>query len=168
MSENDLPFDIPTNLQEIRSLFLETREMLEFQWAGLSHSAMTLRPGPHPEWSVKDIIAHLCWWETFAISRVAVIAAGLEIKSIENFDALNKQVDEIVVGMPLEVVLQVFEANKKQILHLIDQFTFDQWADQTRSNYPNFSLMALLGANTFGHYHEHMPDLQAFREKQLG
>ena len=164
----ELPFELPTTVQGITELFLETRETLSALWQGYSEEIMTMRPGPHPEWSVKDIIAHLCWWETFAINRVAVIAAGLEIKSIEDFDTLNKKVDELLVGLPLDVVLETFEVNKKQILHLIDQFTFEEWSDETRPNYPNFSMLLLLGANTVGHYHDHIPDLKAFRAKQLG
>ncbi|HKJ28049.1 MAG TPA: DinB family protein [Anaerolineales bacterium] len=165
---SELPFSIPTNNAEFRALFLETRDLIESLWQGYSEEVMTLRPGPHPEWSVKDIIAHLCWWETFAIARVGVLSAGLPISPIQDLDGLNKQVDALILGMPLEVVLAVFETNKKQFLHLIDQFTFEEWADETRPNFEGSSLMELVGANTFGHYYDHLDDLKAFREKQLG
>ena len=55
---SDLPFEIPTDVDGIRNLFVETRALLSSQWEGLSEEQMTQRPGPHPEWSVKDIIAH--------------------------------------------------------------------------------------------------------------
>ncbi len=74
--------------------------MLAAAWEGLPEELMIQRPGPHPEWSVKDIIAHLCWWENFAISRIAVLAAGLEINPIKDFDRLNKEVDAMVVHTP--------------------------------------------------------------------
>jgi hypothetical protein len=162
---SDLPFEIPTDVDGIRKLFLETREKLMATWDGLSEDAMLQRPGPHPEWSVKDIVAHLCWWENFAIARIAVLAAGLEITPIVDFDRLNKQVDEIIVDLPLEAVLAHFEANKHQFLNLIDHFSFEEWADESRPNFEGKALMFLLGANTFGHYYEHIADLSAYKEK---
>ena len=32
-------------------------------WQGLNREQMTRRPGPQPDWSVKDLIAHITWWE---------------------------------------------------------------------------------------------------------
>ena len=164
---SELPFEIPTDVAGLRDLFVETREKLAASWEGLPEELMTQRPGPHPEWSVKDIIAHICWWETFAIARIAVIASGLEITSIEDFDRLNKQVDEIIISLPLEAVLAQFEAHKDEFINLIYHFSFEDWADETRPNFEGMSLMFLMGANTFGHYYEHIPDLIAFREKHL-
>lgn len=165
---SDLPFEIPTDVDGIRKLFVETRALLASQWVGLSEEQMTQRPGPHPEWSVKDIIAHICWWETFAIIRLAVLGAGLEIKSVEDYDSLNKKVDAIVVGLSLQDVFGQFSANEAQFLNLIDHFDFEEWSDETRPNFEGRAFMYLLGANTFGHYHEHIPGLKAYREKLLG
>ena len=164
---SDLPFEIPTDVDGIRTLFLETREKLAASWEGLPEELMIQRPGPHPEWSVKDIIAHLCWWENFAIVRLAVLAAGLEINPVKDFDRLNKEVDAEVSSLPLEAVLAQFEANHHQFLNLIDHFSFEEWADETRPNFEGMAFMFLLGGNTFGHYLEHLPDLTAFREKHL-
>ena len=161
----DLPFEIPTDNQGIRKLFRETRDRLATLWEELPEEAITRRPGPHPEWSVKDIIAHLCWWENFALARIAVLAAGLEIKPIDDFDTLNAEVDRQIQEMPLEAVLAQFEANGKVIDHLIGQFTFEEWSDESRPNFEGRALMFMLGANTFGHYYDHIPDLEAYREK---
>ena len=61
---SDLPFEIPTDVDGIRNLFVETRALLSSQWEGLSEEQMTQRPGPHPEWSVKDIIAQMFGYRT--------------------------------------------------------------------------------------------------------
>ena len=164
---SELPFEIPTDVNGIRTLFLETREKLAASWEGLPDELMTQRPGPHPEWSVKDIIAHICWWENFAIIRLGVLAAGLDITQVEDFDRLNKEVDAEVSSLSLGAVLAQFEANHHQFLNLIDHFNFEEWADETRPNFKGMSFMFLLGANTFGHYYEHLSDLTAFREKHL-
>lgn len=163
---SELPFAIPTNKAELRDLFLSTRHQLAGTWEGLSEESMTRRPGPHPEWSVKDIIAHVCWWETFALVRLGVLGAGLEIKPVEDYDRLNRQVDAIIQTLPLEAVLAQFEANQANILNVIDHFSFEDWIDENRPNFPGRSFMYLLGANTFGHYHEHLADLTAYRANQ--
>jgi hypothetical protein len=164
---SDLPFEIPTNKNELRDLFLNTRRLLASTWEGLTDEIMTRRPGPHPEWSVKDIVAHICWWETFALVRLGVLGAGLEIKPVEDYDSLNKQVDAIIQTLPLEAVLAQFDANQAQILNVIEYFSFEDWAVENRPNFPGRSFMFLLGANTFGHYYEHLADLTAFRKKHL-
>lgn len=165
---SDLPFEIPTTKEELLTLFLETREKLSALWIGMPEEAITRRPGPHPEWSVKNIISHICWWETFAIARIPVLAAGLEITPVEDYDTLNAEVDRQILEMPLEAALAQFEANGKVIAYLIGQFSFEEWADEERPNFKGRSLMYLLGANTFGHYYDHIPDLEAYREKVLG
>jgi hypothetical protein len=165
---SDLPFEVPTDVDSIRKLFVETRTLLSSQWEGFSEEQMTQRPGPHPEWSVKDIIAHICWWETFGMIRLAVLSAGLEIKPVEDYDSLNKKVDEVVVSLSLKDVLTQYAANQAQILNLIAYFSYEEWSDESRPNFEGRSFLFLLGANTFGHYHEHLLDLTAYREKQLG
>ena len=165
---SELPFEIPTNKEELRNLFLQTRALLISLWEGFSEELMLQRPGPHPQWSVKDIIAHISWWEDFAIVRIPMLAAGIQVTRIEDFDAVNAQVDAIVSKLPLQAVLDHFAANEARILTLIDQFSFEEWTDEDRPNYQGLSFMFLLGANSFGHYYDHIPDLTAFREKHLG
>ncbi|MGD2027982.1 MAG: ClbS/DfsB family four-helix bundle protein [Anaerolineales bacterium] len=163
---SELPFDVPTNKAELRSLVLVTREKFASMWKGLPEEAMTRRPGPTEVWSVKDIIAHICFWESFAISRITILAAGEKLYLLTNFDALNKQAHDQFHNLPLEAVFAMFESNLPQIEALIDAISFEEWADETRENFfKGHSLMRMLGGNTFGHYFEHMDDLKAFREK---
>ena len=161
---SELPFEIPTNKDELIQLFLDTRKKLAAQWDGVSEADLVRRPGPHPEWSVKDMIAHICWWETFALVRIPVVAAGLPVALIDDFDALNAQVDDWVRTLSLDVVLEHFRVNEKLILSIIERYSFEEWADETRPNYSAGSLMRLLGGNSFGHYYDHIPDLQAYRK----
>ena len=100
--------------------------------------------------------------------RLAVLSAGLEIKPVEDYDSLNKKVDEIVVGLSLKDVLDQFAANEAQFLNLIDHFSFEEWIDESRPNFEGRSFMFLLGANTFGHYYEHLPDFTTYRQKIFG
>ena len=164
---SELPFEIPQNKQELKTLFLETRQMFAVLWEGLSEEALTCRPGPKPDWSVKDTIAHVCWWESFALNRITILAIGEKLHLLNDFDSLNEQVFEQYREMPLDKVILMFEANHAQIETLIDALSFDEWIDEHRPNFEGQSLMRMLGGNTFGHYYEHLDDLQAYREQNL-
>jgi hypothetical protein len=39
-------------------------------WGCLTEEQMTHRPGPQADWSVKDLIAHMTWWESFIMEGV--------------------------------------------------------------------------------------------------
>jgi len=164
---SELPFEIPQNKAELKILYLETRQKLAALWEGLSEDALTQRPGPKPDWSVKDTIAHLCWWESFALSRITILAAGEKLHLLSNFDALNSQVFDLYREMPLDRVLMMFNANQAQVEAMIDALSFEEWIDEHRPNFKGQSLMRMLGGNTFGHYYEHLNDLQNYREQIL-
>ncbi|HSG25951.1 MAG TPA: ClbS/DfsB family four-helix bundle protein [Anaerolineales bacterium] len=162
---SELPFEIPQNKQELKQLFVETREKFASTWKGLPDEALNQRPGPNPDWSVKDILAHICWWESFALSRITILAAGEKLHLLSDFDALNRQVFEQYREMPFEQVELMFNANQTQIEGLIDSLSFDEWTDENRPNFKGQSLMRMLGGNTFGHYFEHLDDLLAYQER---
>ena len=164
---SELPFEFPKNKQELKTLFLETRQNFASLWEGLSEEVMTRRPGPNPDWSVKDMVAHICWWESFALSRITILAAGEKLHLLSDYDALNNRVFSLYRDMPLDTLLAVFHANQAQIEGLIDALSFEEWVDENRPNFKGQSLMRILGGNTFGHYYEHMNDLQAYRQKNL-
>jgi hypothetical protein len=164
---SELPFETPKNNQELKSLFLETRKKFATHWDGLSEEAMTRRPGPSPDWSVKDMVAHVCWWESFALSRITILAAGEKLHLLNDYDALNNMVFSQYKDMPLDTVLGVFYANQAQIEGLIDTLSFEEWVDESRPNFKGQSLMRMLGGNTFGHYYENMIDLRAYRQNNL-
>jgi len=162
---SELPFDIPRNKQELKALFLESRQKFADLWEGLSAEALICRPGPKPDWSVKDTIAHVCWWESFAIIRITILAAGEKLHLLSDYDSLNQQVFEQFREMPLEKVVMMFEANQAQIESLIDMLSFEEWIDEHRPNFEGQSLMRMLGGNSFGHYYEHFEDLQLYQEQ---
>lgn len=165
---SELPFSIPTNKQELLDLFRESRVMFAASWEGLPEEALTRRPGPKPDWSVKDTIAHICFWESFSLSRITILAAGQKLHLIDDFDALNQRVFELYQDIPLAAVLAMFSANQAQIEGLIAALSFEEWVDETRPNFKGHSLMRMLGGNTFGHYYEHIDDLNTYRERQAG
>lgn len=71
----------------------------EFQasYAGLTE-AQVLRPGVTGQWSVRDIIAHVTWWEEEALEHLPVIRSGgrpprysVKYGGIDAFNALRTE-----------------------------------------------------------------------------
>jgi hypothetical protein len=65
-----------------RSRVMNVLERLDRAWedllesyAGLSDAEM-LEPGVTRDWSVRDIIAHVTWWEEEALTHLPLILAG--------------------------------------------------------------------------------------------
>jgi len=78
MTANDNPHMTPhTLLERIHT----GREALAVLWCGLSEEQMIRRPGPQEDWSVKDLIAHVAWWESVILEHVT----GELIKELERW-----------------------------------------------------------------------------------
>lgn len=157
----------PEDINGLRDLFLDLRRKLAETWKGMPEEVLIQRPGPTSEWSVKDVITHICWWENYTIDRLAILSAGMEFMPVGDSDRLNEEVESIFSSIPLETVLAQFETNKQQLLNLIDHFSFEEWADETRPNFKGKAMMYFLAANTFAHYLDHLEELIKFRQKYL-
>ena len=65
---------------------------------------MTRRPGPQPDWSVKDVIAHITWWESAMTNWVSRALTGEMLARTETPDEINARVYADNRDMPLETV----------------------------------------------------------------
>ena len=68
------------------------RAELALLWRGLSDEQMTRRPGPQPDWSVKDVIAHITWWEQSMVNWVKRALSGEMLTRTETPDEINARV----------------------------------------------------------------------------
>ncbi|MBX3045937.1 MAG: ClbS/DfsB family four-helix bundle protein [Anaerolineales bacterium] len=129
-------------------------------YAGLSEKQMTRRPGPQADWSVKDQIAHLIWWENLAMLRAPLQLAGEETGTIHNLDEINAQVLAQSEAMSLAEVLAVFEANLARLKALCAGISDKQLNDKHgKSKRPPYWILV---TDTFEHYAEHQPDLERY------
>ncbi|HVO42330.1 MAG TPA: DinB family protein [Aggregatilineales bacterium] len=88
-----------------------TRGALAALWDGLTNEQMICRPGPQGNWSVKDLVAQVTWWESFILERVQDLIGGEESQPAEHQDALNARAYEQHKDDPLADVLAAFDAN---------------------------------------------------------
>ena len=156
------PYPETMTKEEVIDWIRKGREEYNAVWQGLSEEEMTRRPGPQADWSVKDQIAHLSWWETFTIARVTLVVAGHDMPMFENFDAINAQVFAEHKDLTLAQVLAYFHDNLARIEGLVYSMTNEQLNDSTNYKSRGHSPLRLIGGNTFGHYAEHQPDLERY------
>ncbi len=156
------PYPETMTKQELLDRIREDRAAYKTKWQGLTEEQMTRIPGPTPEWSVKDLIAHTVWWETFTIARVTLMLAGQEVLPIEEFDHINALIHGNVSGLSLAHVLQDFENNLLRLEAVINSMREEQLNETEAFNSHGRSPLRILGGNTFGHYDEHSPDLERY------
>jgi hypothetical protein len=123
--------------------------------------------GVETNWSVKDILAHITAWETKMTQVLGAMQTSDERPDWpvgdEGVDALNATFYEANKNKPLAQVLTEFEASYPRALAATeamsetDLFNPDRFA--WRKGRP---LWWMVAGNTFGHYWDHIPNIEAW------
>ena len=150
---------------EFLALMLTARERLWSAFAGLSGEGMT-QPGVNGDWSVKDILAHLAFWEEDARQRLELVTdhRAEHIRyyaSGEEIDATNAEVYAARrYWMPAEAE-QALRLARERLLKALTVLT----DEQLQSTPGGISVLGWLAADTFEHDHKHLPQILAWRER---
>lgn len=154
------PYPDSMKVGEYLDTLRASRAAYAHNWESLSPDQMTRRPGPQSDWSIKDLIGHLCWWETYAVTRVMLMRAGGTLPRLDDFDALNAQVFNAWKDIALPEVLKEWESNLIRIEGYILSLTDE--AFNTPDPHDGRSPFQMMGGNTLGHYLDHLPDLERY------
>jgi Protein of unknown function (DUF1706) len=133
-------------------------------YAGLSESQLT-QPGVTGHWSVKDIVAHVTWWEEEALQHLPRILTGgrpprYSIK-YGGIDAFNAQMTEQKRGLSLSDVLRQQEETHRKLLDYIQSAPEEQCTRETR-------FRRRLRLDTYSHYPKHAKAIRAWRARSAG
>ena len=143
----------------------QERSELEALWLALDNDEMTRRPGPQPDWSVKDVIAHITWWEQSMTNWVSRALTGEMLARTETPDEINARVFADNRDMPLDTVLAAFKASFPPLEALLNRLTDDEINDAEVCDIRGMPLLNFIVGNTFAHYADHVDDLRAFIER---
>lgn len=147
----------------------EDRAAFAALWQGLSAEQMQQRPGPQADWSVKDLIAHVIWWENFMVKRVRRWAAGQTLEPITDEDRVNAYIFDALRDQPLARVLAEWQTNLPPIEKLIAELSAEDINDVGRFKTPEgMRLLDPIINNTFDHYAQHYADLEAYVQRVQG
>jgi DinB family protein len=133
-------------------------------YAGLSDAQLTA-PGVTGQWSVKDMIAHVTWWEEEALKHLPLILTGGRPPRYSTqyggIDAFNAQMTERTRGLSLSDVLRQLEDTHRRLIDYVHSAPEEQFTRETR-------FRRRLRLDTYGHYPKHAEAIRAWREQHLG
>ena len=131
-------------------------------YAGLSSSRLT-EPGVAGDWSVKDIIAHVTWWEEEALRHLPGILAGDRPPRYSvtygGIDAFNAMMSERKRDVPLSDVLTQQNDTHQRLIDFIQSVPEDQLKRETR-------FRRRLRLDTYSHYPIHTKTIEEWRQLQ--
>src|SRR5437867_6008574 len=132
-------------------------------YAGLSDAEL-MEPGVTGAWSVRDIIAHVTWWEEEALTHLPLILAGGKPPRYSvthgGIDAFNARMTEQRKHLSLAEVLKQQEEVHRRLVAFVAGAPDDQARGETR-------FRRRLRLDTYGHYPKHARAIRAWRERRL-
>src|SRR4029453_16085062 len=124
--------------------FMDKRQLLERvdrrwtefneSYAGLSDSQMT-ESGVTGSWSVKDIIAHVTWWEEEALKHLPLINKGVRpptyAKEYGGIDAFNALMTQQKRSLSVSEVLRQRDQTHQRLVAYIEHSPEEQCTRET-------------------------------------
>jgi hypothetical protein len=141
---------------------------LEKAWASFqeSYAGLTdeqlVEPGVTDDWSVKDILAHVSWWEEEALKHLPFILQGGRPPrySIQygGIDAFNAQMTELKRGLSLSEVLKQLDATHLKLIEYLHSVPEEKFVTETR-------FRRRLRLDTYSHYPIHDRAIREWQER---
>ncbi len=138
-------------------------EAFQESYAGLSEAEL-LVPGVTGAWSIKDLIAHVTWWEEEALKHLPLILAGGRPPRYSvtygGIDAFNAEMTKQRKDLSLAQVLEQQDDIHRRLVALVRSTPEGQATGETR-------FRRRLRLDTYGHYPKHARAIRAWRERRL-
>jgi hypothetical protein len=151
-----MPF--PMSKTDILEQISATHLLLEVHFSALSDAQM-VQPGINGEWAVKDLLAHITWWEQHLLRRLRTGREDL-YQEVTSMQAVTDQVNhEIFVAnqsRSLADILEDFHASYQQVLAAVEALPEEALAQA--------EIYDAIAWDTFQHYPEHTAMLRSWIE----
>ena len=153
--------DKATILHEMHTNYASLEEIL----TSLDETQLT-KKGVIPDWSIKDILAHIAAWHHRLLTWLDAATRNEEPTisgpdSVEEMDALNAQFYQENKSRSLNEVLTDFRTTYLQITHTIQAMHEEDLISPHRFVWSQGRpLWQLVAGDTYEHYQEHMAQIQ--------
>jgi hypothetical protein len=131
-------------------------------YAGLAESDL-MEPGVTGAWSVRDLIAHVTWWEEEALTHLPHILAGEKPPRYSvlygGIDAFNAKMTAQKKNLPLSEVLQQRDETHRRLIEYIQRAPEEQFIRETR-------FRRRLRLDTYSHYPKHAEAIRKWRQQR--
>lgn len=139
----------------------QTWETFNASYAGLTDEQF-VQPGVNGDWSVKDILAHISWWEEESLKHLPLILQSERPPRYSQLyggiDAFNALMFEKWRGLPLVEVRERVAATHRSLMAYLQGVPDEQFKTETR-------FRRRLGWDTYRHYPLHTQMIREWRER---
>ena len=143
-------------LNDEYATFLEALE-------GLSDDIL-LKSGALGVWSIKDIVAHMIFWNRFPLDEIAHVQRGERLTLHGSDDEINARVVAQYSIIPFDDVMRAFERSHLDVLQQISALHDADFApDSPLAHALGASIEDTFSNNTWEHYALHAADIRAWR-----
>lgn len=150
------------NKQQLLRRLDRVWEALKESYAGLSECDL-IRAGVMGDWSIKDIIAHVTWWEEEALKNLPILLRGEKPPRYSvlygGIDAFNALMTEQKKDLSLSEVLRQRDDTHSRLIDFIQRVPENQCNRETRFRHR-------LRLDTYGHYAKHAEAIWRWREQR--
>lgn len=149
------------NKQQLLQKLEQSWEAFRDSYSGLPE-ALLLKPGVTGDWSVKDILAHVSWWEEEALKHLPTILQGDRPARYSvvygGIDSFNAQMTELKRRLSLAEAREQLDATHYRLVEYLQGVPEDQFATDTR-------FRRRLRLDTYSHYPIHTLAIRKWRER---
>ncbi len=151
------------NTQQVLDRIETAWQDFETSYAGLSDTERLI-PGVTGRWSVRDIIAHVTWWEEEALAHLPLVRAGGRSPRYSvtygGIDAFNALMTERRRHLSLADVIRQHDEVHARLVAYVRAAPEDLYTRETR-------FRRRLRLDTFGHYPIHTRAIGGWRHARL-
>ncbi len=152
----------PVSREKVLQRLARAWDSLVESYAGLSAGDL-MEPGVTGAWSVRDIIAHVTWWEEEALTHLPLVLAGGRPPRYSvtygGIDAFNAKMTAQRRGLSLADVLRRRDDVHRRLIAYLEGVPEDQLGGETR-------FRRRLRLDTYGHYPKHARAIRTWWERR--
>lgn len=130
-------------------------------WEDLDDETL-LVPGVTGEWSIRDLIAHVTWWDEESIRHLPEVLEGVRPAKYSDLyggiDAFNALMTERKSGLSLDQVRREFAGTHERLVAYLVGLDPERWVGDQR-------FRKRLKLDTWGHYPIHTEDIRRWQER---
>ena len=153
------------NKEELNQIILASRARLVASVGLVSEERMD-RVILHGEWSVKDLIGHLAFWEQRVVTLFELLQAGTIPGTMEDLHKLNEQAIQEYRNLTLVKVREIEQQAYLNVLGLVENASEAELFEPTHFGWTEGRCFyEFIADNTCGHFDEHLPELVGWQKR---
>ncbi|MDX9992219.1 MAG: ClbS/DfsB family four-helix bundle protein [Anaerolineales bacterium] len=153
------------NKKELTEKIMAGRKQLDAALARVDNERMPLIV-LQGKWSVKDLLAHLGFWEERVVSLFQTLRAGKTPDAAPDLDSLNAQVLTSSRKQSVEEIRRQEQKAYQKVLTVVREASDAELFDAAHFAWTEGRPFCdLIADNTYNHYEEHLPSVLAWLKR---